>query len=64
MRGIICTRQENKISKILLCFVSLLISTQAFTLEIEAPAILLTNVPAEFGVSTFDRCRHEPRRQC
>ena len=51
MRGIICTRQENKISKFLLCFVWLLISTQAFTLEIEAPAILLTNVPAEFGVS-------------
>jgi len=51
MRGIICTRQENKISKFLLCFAWLLISTQAFTLEIEAPAILLTNVPAEFGVS-------------
>jgi len=51
MRGIICARQENKISKFLLCFVWLLISTQAFTLEIEAPAILLTNVPAEIGVS-------------
>jgi Na+/H+ antiporter NhaC len=28
-----------------------LISTQAFTLEIETPAILLTNVPADFSVS-------------
>ena len=28
-----------------------MISTQAFTLEIETPAILLTNVPADFSVS-------------
>jgi Na+/H+ antiporter NhaC len=28
-----------------------LISTQAFTLELETPAILLTNVPADFSVS-------------
>ena len=50
MRGIICRRQEININKFLLSVVSLLISTQAFTLEIEAPAILLTNVPAGISV--------------
>ena len=43
--------QENNISKFLLCFVSLLISSQALTLEIETPAILLTTVPVEIRVS-------------
>jgi len=43
--------QENNISKFLLCFVSLLISSQALTLEIETPAILLTTVPDEIRVS-------------
>ncbi len=43
--------QENKISKFLLCFVSLLISSQALTLEIETPAILLATVPVEIRVS-------------
>ena len=51
MRGIIGTWLENNINKFLLCFVSLLISTQAFTLEIDSPAILLTNVPSEIRVS-------------
>ena len=51
MRGIIGTWLENNINRILLCFVSLLISTQAFTLEIDSPAILLTNVPSEIRVS-------------
>ena len=43
--------RENNISKFLLCFVSLLISSQALTLEIETPAILLTTVPVEIRVS-------------
>ncbi len=43
--------QENNISKYLLCFVLLLISSQALTLEIETPAILLTTVPVEIRVS-------------
>ena len=51
MRGIIGTWLENNINRFLLCFVSLLISTQAFTLEIDSPAILLTNVPSEIRVS-------------
>ena len=51
MRGIIGTWLENNINRFLLCFVSLLISTQAFTLEIDSPAILLTNVPSEIMVS-------------
>jgi Na+/H+ antiporter NhaC len=54
MRGIVCLRREQKINKILLCFISLIsliISTQALALEIETPAILLTNVPAEITVS-------------
>jgi Na+/H+ antiporter NhaC len=51
MRGIVRVHQEHKINKFLLCFVSLLISTEVFSLEIETPAILLTNVPAEIRVS-------------
>ena len=51
MRGIICTRQDKNIKKFLLCLVSLLISTQAFTLEIETPALFLTNVPTEIRVN-------------
>jgi Na+/H+ antiporter NhaC len=51
MRGIVCMRQEHNIDKYLLCLVSLLISTQAISLEIETPAILLTNVPIEIRVS-------------
>ncbi len=43
--------RENNISKYLLCFVLLLISSQALTLEIETPAILLTTVPVEIRVS-------------
>ncbi len=43
--------QENNISKFLLCFVSLLISSPALTLEIETPAILLATVPVEIRVS-------------
>ncbi len=43
--------RENNISKFLLCFVSLLISSQALTIEIETPAILLTTVPVEIRVS-------------
>ena len=51
MRAIICMRQDHKINKFLLCLVSLIISTQALSLEIETPAILLSNVPTEIRVS-------------
>jgi Na+/H+ antiporter NhaC len=51
MRGIVSLRLEHNIDKFLLCLVSLFISSQALALEIETPAILLTNVPAEIGVS-------------
>ena len=51
MRGTVCMRQEHNIDKLLLCLVSLLISTQALSLEIETPATLLTNVPTEIRVS-------------
>jgi Na+/H+ antiporter NhaC len=51
MRGTVSLRLEHNIDKFLLCLVSLFISSQALALEIETPAILLTNVPAEIGVS-------------
>jgi Na+/H+ antiporter NhaC len=51
MRGIVRMRQEHNINKFLLCLVWLFVSTQALSLEIETPAILLTNVPAEVRVS-------------
>ncbi len=51
MRATNCMRQEQKIKKFLLCFISLIISTQALSLEIETPAILLSNVPTEIRVS-------------
>ena len=51
MRAIVCMRRKHNINKYLLCLVSLLVSAQALSLEIESPAILLTNVPAEITVS-------------
>ena len=51
MRGIICMRRKHNINKLLLCLISLFVSTQTLALDIETPAILLTNVTAEIRVS-------------
>ena len=44
-------RRIHNINKLLLCLISLFVSTQALALDIETPAILLTNVTAEIRVS-------------
>ncbi len=51
MRGIFCMRRKHNINKLLLCLISLFVSTQTLALDIETPAILLTNVTAEIRVS-------------
>jgi hypothetical protein len=51
MRGIQFQRQEKIIKKYLLCLVAFFIASQTVAIEIEAPALLLTNVPAEIRVN-------------
>jgi len=44
-------QRDIAIKKTLLCLVSLFVATQAAAIEIDAPALLLSNVPAEISVT-------------